>query len=283
MGDHFSPDETVFVDWGFVKLNATIFYTWIVMAVLVIGSWLITRKLSSGKEMSRWQGLLEVVVGFLRREIRALSNLDPDSYLPFVGTLFVFIATSSVLELVPGFTAPTGSISTTFALAACVFVAVPVFGILHQGVGGYLKNYVQPSPFMLPFNLIGEASRTLALAVRLFGNVMSGTKVVGILLSIIPFVIPAVMSSFGLLLGMIQAYIFAVLTMVYISSGMRGHEAQVKKAEEKVKATGKRGDEPARPGESEEDAEKTEKGHAVGGEPPEERTENPDGKGLSDE
>ncbi|GAF81349.1 unnamed protein product [marine sediment metagenome] len=221
----FSPDEIVFYEWGFFKLNATIVYTWVVMAVLVVGSWLVTRRLSSGPKVSRWQNLLEVVVNFLRNEIRGLSQQNPDLYLPFIGTLFLFIAVSNILDVVPGFTAPTGSLSTTVALAICVFVAVPIYGVANQGVGSYLKNYIKPSPFMLPFNIIGELSRTLALAVRLFGNVMSGTKVATIMVSLVPLVVPTVMQALGLLIGLIQAYIFAVLAMVYIAAGMRRREA----------------------------------------------------------
>ena len=225
----FSPDEVVFYQWGFFKLNATIVYTWVVMAILVIGSWLVTRRLSSGPRASRWQNLLEVVVGFLRNEIRGLSQQGPDLYLPFIGTLFLFIAVSNLLDVAPGFSAPTGSLSTTAALAACVFFAVPIYGVANQGFGTYLKNYIKPSPFMLPFNIIGELSRTLALAVRLFGNVMSGTKVAAILVSLVGFILPVVMNVLGLLVGLIQAYIFAVLAMVYIASGMRTREAREQK------------------------------------------------------
>ncbi len=227
----FSIDQ---VDYqlGPVQVPATLVNTWIVMAVLVVGSWVVTRRLSSGKHMGRWQDLLEVIVGYMRREIRELSHQDPRPFLPFVGTLFIFIAMSNVLEIIPGFVSPAGGIATTGALAVCVFFAVPIYGVLNQGLVGYLKNYVRPSPFMLPFNIIGELSRTLALAVRLFGNVMSGTKVVAILLGLVPLLAPAVMQLLGLLIGFIQAYVFAMLAMVYISSGLRAREDTEEKAEE---------------------------------------------------
>ncbi len=214
------------------QVPATLVNTWIVMAVLVLGSWLVTRRLSEGKHMSRWQNLLEVIVGYMRQEIRDLTQQDARPFLPFVGTLFLFIAMSNILEIVPGYQSPAGGIATTAALAACVFVAVPIYGVLNRGLGGYLKNYVRPSPFMLPFNIIGELSRTLALAVRLFGNVMSGTKVVAILLSLVPLIAPAMMQLLGLLIGLIQAYVFAMLAMVYISSGMRAQEDAEEKADE---------------------------------------------------
>jgi len=229
-----TTDGNIICEWGFFTLNATILYTWIVMAILVVGSWLVTRRLSTGRDMSRWQNVLEVVVGFLRREIRLLSNQPPDPYLPFVGTIFIFIAVSSILEIVPGFSSPAGSLSTTTALAVCVLIAVPVYGIANQGVLDYLKNYLRPSPFMLPFNVIGEVSRTIALAFRLFGNVMSGAKVVAVLLLVAPVFFPILLKLFGVLIGMIQAYIFAVLAMVYIASGLRGRQTQQRKAVERA-------------------------------------------------
>ena len=157
----------------------------------------------------------------MRDQIREVSRHDPGMYLPFVGTLFLFIATSNLLAVVPGYLPPTGSLSTTTALAACVFVAVPLFGISRQGVVGYLRNYLRPTPLMLPFNVIGEFSRTLALAVRLYGNIMSGTVLVGILISLAPFFFPIVMQMLGLITGLVQAYIFAVLAMVYIASAAK--------------------------------------------------------------
>jgi len=213
-----SPDSTILWQWGVVKLNATIAFTWVVMAVLSLGSWMVTRRLTGEGKMSRRRNLLETLVTFLNDQIRSTSRQDPGRFLPFIGTLFLFIAVSNSLEIIPGFEPPTGSLSTTAALAICVFIAVPFFGVLQKGVFGYLKHYVKPSVFMAPFEIIGEFSRTLALAVRLYGNIMSGTIIVGILLSIAPLFFPIVMQALGLLIGLIQAYIFAVLAMVYIAS-----------------------------------------------------------------
>ncbi len=220
-----SPDQTMVLTWGWFHLNATLVFTWIVMALLVIGARLVTRHLSDREDFSRWQNMLEVLVVGMRDQIRDVSHHDPGAYLPFIGTLFLFIATSNLLAVVPGFEPPTGSLSTTTALALAVLVAVPLFGIADQGLLGYLRKYVQPTPFMLPFNIIGELSRTVALAIRLYGNVMSGTVIVAILISITPFFFPIVMQVIGLLTGLIQAYIFAVLAMVYIASATRAHGA----------------------------------------------------------
>jgi len=210
------------------KLNATIVFTWVIMAIVVIGSWLITRRLRPDTKISRWQNMLEIIVKGMQQQIRDISRQEPALYLPFVGTLFLFIAMANLLTIIPGYQPPTASLSTTVALAICVFVAVPVFGIVKEGVGPFLKHYISPTPFMLPFNLIGEVSRTLALAVRLFGNMMSGAKVVAIIVALVPPLFPAVMNAFGLLTGMIQAYIFAVLAMVYIASATEGHSKKPK-------------------------------------------------------
>jgi F-type H+-transporting ATPase subunit a len=227
-----SPDQLVLWTWGPFRLSATIVSTWVVMAALVLGARLATRGLSAAPRSGRWQSLLEVLVSGMRDQIREVSQHDPGPYLPFVGTLFLFIATSNALAVVPGFMPPTGSLSTTTALALCVLVAVPLYGIAGRGLGGYLKSYVRPTVFMLPFNVIGEMSRTVALAVRLYGNVMSGTVIAAMLLSIVPFFFPIIMQVLGLLTGLIQAYIFAVLAMVYIASATRTHAGQSQDAGE---------------------------------------------------
>jgi len=219
----FSPDDLVMWQFGVVSINATLFYTWLVMAILVTVSWLVTRRLSTGERLPRWQNLLEVLVGTIRDQIRDIGQQDPSRYVPFIGTLFLFVAVSNVLAVVPGYRPPTASLSTTTALAVCVFVAVPMYGIGERGIVGYLRQYLRPTPFMLPFNVIGELSRTLALAVRLYGNIMSGALIAGILLSFVPFFFPILMQLLGLLTGMIQAYIFAVLAMVYIASATTAH------------------------------------------------------------
>ncbi|MDP1546388.1 MAG: F0F1 ATP synthase subunit A [Anaerolineales bacterium] len=221
-----SPDAIVLWEAGIFKINATILFTWLIMGILVIGSWLVTRKITSALTMSKGQNMLEVVVGGVMDQIKEVSQQDPRPYLPFIGSLFLFIITSNVLAIVPGFQPPTGSLSTTAALALCVFLAVPIFGVRKQGWRGYLRQYIQPTPIMLPFNIIGELSRTLALAVRLFGNVMSGALIAAILLAIAPLFFPILLQALGLLTGVIQAYIFSILAMVYIASATRAHSGR---------------------------------------------------------
>jgi F-type H+-transporting ATPase subunit a len=223
---HLSPDQEVFWQHGFIKLNATIVFTWALMFLLAAGSKLITRRLSTGLERSRWQNLLEIIVTGIEGQIHDVGLPDPGKYLGFLGTLFLFVAKASLCTVVPGYSPPTGSLSTTTALALCVFVAVPMFGIEDQGLGGYLNSYTKPTIMMLPFNIISELSRTLALAVRLFGNMMSGAMIIAILLTITPFIFPIVMTALGLLTGMVQAYIFSILAAVYIAAATRTRHPQ---------------------------------------------------------
>ncbi len=218
---HLSPDQIIFWQHGFLKLNATIVYTWGLMLILAVGSKLITRKLSVDLNRSRWQNFFEIIVTGIVKQIEDVGLRNPKKYIAFLGTLFLFVAMAALCTVIPGYEPPTASLSTTAALALCVFVAVPLFGIEDQGVGGYLKTYTQPTFLMLPFNIISEASRTMALAVRLFGNMMSGAMIIGILLSITPFLFPIIMTLLGLLTGMVQAYIFSILAAVYIAAATR--------------------------------------------------------------
>jgi F-type H+-transporting ATPase subunit a len=227
-----SPDQVIFFTWGFVTINATLVYTWLVMGILVVGSMVITRNLSTDRTLSRWQNLLEVIVGAIRSEIREVVKEGGDTYFPFIGTLFLFILFSNLFTFIPGYVAPTSSLTTTSALAMLVFFAVPIFGIAKQGIIEYLKEYFRPTFIFFPFHIMGEFSRTLALAVRLFGNLMSHEKVIAILLTVTPLFFPVVMQALGLLIGVIQAYIFAVLTMVYIASATQMHEETEHKQKE---------------------------------------------------
>jgi F-type H+-transporting ATPase subunit a len=219
-----SPDDMIFWQHGFLKLNGTIAFTWALMLVLALGSKLVTRNLSTELKRSRWQNLLEIIVTDIEKQIADVGLKNPKKYIGFLGTIFLFVASASLCTIIPGYEPPTGSLSTTAALALSVLIAVPMFGIEEQGLGGYLKSYTEPTIIMLPFNIISELSRTLALAVRLFGNMMSGTMIIAILLTITPFVFPIAMSALGLLTGMVQAYIFSILAAVYIASAVRARK-----------------------------------------------------------
>ena len=223
-----TPDSTVFWEHGFVKLNATIVITWGLMAGMTLGAWLVTRRLSTGIEISRWQNLLEIVVGGIRKQLDDVGLHQPDRYLHFLGTLFLFIALSALCTVFPGYEPPTGSLSTTAALAIAVFVAVPFYGISECGLRSYLKEYIEPSFVLLPIHVIGDFTRTLALAVRLFGNAMSGTMIAGILLSVAPLFFPVLVGTLELLTGVVQAYIFSILATVFIAAATRARETKPK-------------------------------------------------------
>lgn len=210
-------DRTVFI-LGDIAINATIVNTWIIMAVLTAISALITRNLRADVPPNRWRTALEVVVGGINAQISEITGQRDPRVLYFSGTLFLFILVSNLATVIPGFDTPTASLSTTAALALSVLIAVPLFGIGRRGVGGYLRSYLEPSVIMLPFNIIGEVSRGISLAIRLYGNIMSGAVIAAILLTVAPFFFPVVMSMLGLLTGVIQAYIFAILATVYIST-----------------------------------------------------------------
>lgn len=219
-----SSDELILWQHGFIKLNVTIVTTWVLMGVLVVTARLVTRNLEHKVHISRWQSLLEVIVVIIRKQIAEVGLRHPEKYLGFLGTLFLFIALSNLCTIFPGYEPPTGSLSTTAALALSVFIAVPLYGIAESGLGVYLRSYLKPTAIMLPFNLISELSRTLAMAIRLFGNIMSGTMILAILLTVTPFIFPVVMSLLGLLTGMVQAYIFSILATVYIAAATRTRE-----------------------------------------------------------
>lgn len=225
-----TPDIIVYWQLGWCRLNATIAFTWLVMALLGLAAWLVRRDMARHEGAPRgWHNVLEAVVLYMREEIRAVTSQNGDDrttpwLLPLLGGLFLFIALSNLLSPVPGFKPPTGSLSTTAALALIVFLAVPAYGISKTGIRNWLHGYLRPTPLMLPFNVIGELSRTLALAVRLFGNIMSGNMIAAILLVIAPLVVPVFMQLLGLLTGMVHAYIFAVLALVYVAAAAESND-----------------------------------------------------------
>lgn len=213
-----TPDTNIVFELYGIGINATILNTWIIMAVLTGTAALVTRNLRPDVPPNRWRTTLEVIVNGIVGQIAEITERRDPRILYFSGTLFLFIVTANLLTVVPGFDTPTASLSTTAALALSVLIAVPLFGIGSRGMGGYLRTYVEPSVIMLPFNIISEFSRGISLAIRLYGNVMSGAVIAAILLGVAPFFFPVVMDMLGLLTGVIQAYIFAILATVYIST-----------------------------------------------------------------
>ncbi len=190
------------------------------MLLLTGGSYLLTRNLSV--HPSRQQAALEVVVEAIDSQIRDTMRVEPAPYLPLIGTLFLFIFTANWSSLVPGVEPPTAHLETDAALALIVFAAIIYFGVRSRGVRGYLETFAEPSFAMIPLNLIETITRTFSLIVRLFGNVMSGVFVIGIVLSLVGLLVPVPLMALELLTGAVQAYIFSVLAMVFIAGGVGG-------------------------------------------------------------
>jgi len=218
---------------GGFTVPASAVTTWGVMVVLVALAVVVRVRLSE-RSPGRLQSVFEMLTEMLCNLIREIVRAEPGPYVPLAATLFVFVLVSNLVGMVPGLSSPTADLSVTAALSAVVFLSVPVYGIHSRGLRGYLKAYVQPSPFLLPLNLIGEVSRTLALAVRLFGNIMSGEflllVVIGVVMTtmrsyaqvFIVAVLPLTLflSVLSLIVAVIQAYIFTVLALVYIGAAV---------------------------------------------------------------
>lgn len=222
-----SFDSINLISWGDYAINVTIFNSWLVMALIVLCSVLVTRKLKYGKEVSKCQIVLETLVLWLQKEAKETSGSNSNQYLGLALGLFCFIMTANLLTFIPWFRPPTASLSTTMALAAVVFFAIPYFAIKNAGTRGYLKKFIEPIPLMLPLNVFSEVFSVLAMGLRLFGNMLSGVMFAMILSAFIPFVAPLLMQTLGLLTGSIQAYIFALLAIVYTSSVKKEIQSEI--------------------------------------------------------
>jgi F-type H+-transporting ATPase subunit a len=192
----------------------TILMTWITIFVLALFAWLAMRK-------PKFTAFFEMFLIYIKEQLSELGLTNPEKYMPLVCSLFLFISCSAVLTIIPGYIPPTSSLSATIALAICVFIAVPIFSISEKGFVGFLKNYIEPTAWMLPFNILSELTRTVALAVRLFGNMMSGAFVLSIIVSLVPLFFPIFFSFLGLIVGLVQAYTFTVLASIYIAAAAK--------------------------------------------------------------
>jgi F-type H+-transporting ATPase subunit a len=214
-----SPFDThVVFTLGPVPVTTPVVTTWGIMLVLTLGSWLVTRRLSI--KPSRAQAALELVVDTISGQIRETMEVAPAPYLPLIGTFFLFLLVANWSSLIPGVEPPTAALETDMALALIVFSATLWFGIRALGVGGYLRSFAQPSFLLAPLNLIELFTRSLSLTVRLFGNMMSGVFVIGIVLSLAGLLVPIPLMALELLTGAVQAYIFGTLAMVFIGGAL---------------------------------------------------------------
>jgi F-type H+-transporting ATPase subunit a len=201
---------------GSLPITAPVILTWAIMTVLVLGSWVLTRRLST--QPSRSQVLLELLVIGMADQIKQITRKDPRPMLPLLATLFLFLLAANVSGLVPGLRAPTGRLETPAALALIVFGAVHYFGVRARGLLGYLASFAKPKLIMLPLNLLSEITRTFSLMVRLFGNVMSGEFLIALVLALAGLLVPIPLMALELLIGSVQAYIFSVLATVFIGA-----------------------------------------------------------------
>ena len=214
---------------GPVPVTEAVVATWGIMAVLVAGAALLTRRLKL--DASATQSAFELIVETVDSQIRDTMDAEPGPYRGFIGTLFVFIFVANWTTLIPGVEPPTAHLETDAALALLVFVAIIWFGVRASGIGGYLATFATPSLVMVPLNLIESVTRTFSLLVRLFGNVMSGVFVIGIVLSLAGLLVPIPLMALDLLTGAVQAYIFAILAMVFIAGGIAGAKPKERKSQ----------------------------------------------------
>ena len=209
---------------GSVQITNTVITTWIVMAITGCLAWLATRRLQM--KPSRIQTLIEAMVSVIEESIRGIAPQHAQRIMPFIGTLWVFIVIANLIGLIPGMHSPTRDLSATAALAFLVFLSVHWFGIRIEGLKNYLRHYVQPSPIMLPFHLIGEMTRTVALAVRLFGNMMSLEMVALLILMVAGFLVPVPILMLHIVEALVQAYIFGMLALIYVAGGLQSQQRQ---------------------------------------------------------
>lgn len=218
-----TPDNTIIFHLGSVPINSTIFYTWVVMGILIaiaaIFRYNIDRQEKNG-EYSQLQNILEMCLVSLATQAERIGCRQAMRFMPFLGTMFLFLLFANVLSVVPFYEPPTYSLSTTVAFALISFAAVPYYSFKTVGVGSYIKSYFEPIFVMFPLNVIGELSKILSLSIRLYGNMMSGTVIGVVILAIIPIAFPVLMQGLGLISGAIQAYIFTILSAVYIAAAI---------------------------------------------------------------
>ncbi len=201
--------QVVFTIFG-IPVRDTVVSTWIMMAIVVGAAAVVGR---------RRPAALEMLVDFLIDTISGVMGCPAGPYLPFLGTLTIFIAVANVIGIIPLVVSPTRDINTPVALSLIVFFSVYYFGIRAKGLWGYFKDLASPA-FMLPMELISHVSRTLSLTLRLFGNIISTELIVAVVFMLIPLGVPLLLVAFSMLTGILQAYIYTVLAATYIGTGI---------------------------------------------------------------
>jgi F-type H+-transporting ATPase subunit a len=216
---------------GPVPITEPVVVTWGLMAALTLAAWFATRSLALAP--TRLQAVIELIVQTVEDQIRSTMRVSPKPYIAMIGTLFLFILTANWSSIVPGIEPPTAHIETDAALGLIVFFSIIYFGVRARGALGYLRTFAEPTIVMIPLNVIETFTRTFSLIVRLFGNIMSGVFIIGIILSLAGLLVPIPLMALDLLVGAIQAYIFTVLAMVFIGSAVtegRSADSEERKA-----------------------------------------------------
>ncbi|MDI3465786.1 MAG: Sodium-transporting ATPase subunit B [Nitrospira sp.] len=204
---------------GSIHIAHPIVVTWGIMLTLALFSWAVARRF--GREPGPLQAAVEGAVGAIDDTIRSVLPGHAERVFPFIATLWIFILLANLIGLIPGIHAPTGDLSVTAALAVLVFLSVHRFGIAIEGITPYLRHYLAPSPLLLPFHIISEISRTLTLAVRLFGNMMSLEMAALLVLLVAGFLVPIPLLMLHIVEALIQAYIFGMLALIYLAGAIQ--------------------------------------------------------------
>lgn len=218
-------DEAIF-NLGPIAITNTVITTWVIMILLWLCSWIFTRrlKIEAGPLQSALEGIVSVIEGW----IKAVANQHVNLIMPFIATLWIYLVIANLSGLVPGVHSPTRDLSATSALALLVFLSVHWFGIKAQGIGLYLKHYLKPSPILLPFHILSEITRTIALAVRLFGNMMSLEMAALLILLVAGFLAPVPILMLHIVEALVQAYIFGMLALIYVAGGIQSQQLKQK-------------------------------------------------------
>lgn len=217
-----TTDDYILYQNGFVKLNYTILFSWIVMLILIAFALIVRnsmkKKKVNDKNVSIIQASAEVVIDLIEQQVKQLTNIGVNTIFPFISTLFLYIIISNLISLIPFCQSPTASLSTTVALATTTFIFALGFGIRERGIG-YFKKYFKPVFIMAPLNVIGDLSKVISLSVRLYGNMVSSSIILLILSEIVFLSVgfPVLINLLGTISGAIQAYIFSMLSMILIS------------------------------------------------------------------
>jgi F-type H+-transporting ATPase subunit a len=214
-------NELVFM-LGPLAIGVSVLTTWGIMLVTVVLAWLATRRLDMLP--GPLQAMVEGIVSALEEAVLAVAPENGRQIMPFVGTLWLFLIVANLIGLIPGLHSPTRDLSVTSALAVLVFFSVHWFGIKTWGLKQYLRHYLAPSPILLPFHIISELTRTLALAIRLFGNIMSLEMTAMLILLVAGFLMPIPILMLHIVEALVQAYVFGMLALIYLAGAIQSQQ-----------------------------------------------------------